>query len=397
MPTFVFTAKDPACRIVKGRRIQASEGALARNLAAEGLLLLRARLAPPARKARIRLTPRDLTTFLVHLATYQEAGLSIMDALQGYREPGKPALEAAVADLGNRISGGAWLSEAMAAHPGLFKPIHVSMVQAGEAMGRMDQALRAVIKLVEWDGAFRAQVRKACTYPIILLCLLALIGGLVTMVSIPPILELLKSFHIPLPLVTEVFLVLGTGLIAYGWLLLIVPTGIFIGLHGALRHPPFRLAWDTALLKSPLLGPLLTRMALARFAHFFGAQYRAGIPLVSALRESEGVLQNARLCQCIQAMRDGIERGEKLAVMAEKVGYFPHLAIRMLAIGEETGSLEETLERTARHFDEEATTAVQRFFEALNPIIMVFVAAVLVFVAAAVLLPIYSFIGGINA
>jgi type II secretory pathway component PulF len=239
-------------------------------------------------------------------------------------------------------------------------------------------------------------VRVASTYPLILVGVLGLIILLVSLFSLPAILKLLEDLDVPLPLVTRVFLAVGQVLVSYGWLLAVLPVAAWIGLKAALWNPAFRLSWDTALLNLPVAGHLFIRMALAQFAHFFAEQHRAGLPVLQALRNSEDVTGNTRIAQCIRTIRLGVEQGERLAVMAAQVGYFPQIVIRMLAIGEETGRLEDTLAKTAAHFDVEVTEGVETFFNLLDPVIKIGMACLLVFVATAVLLPLYMLVGGIN-
>jgi len=398
MPTFAFTARPKRGKDIQGVRVADSEMSLAQLLAGEGLFLLQAKPAAMVKRdpRKVKLSSKDLSTLLLHLATYLEAGLSIMSAFQDYRDPDRPGLEAAVLDMAGRIYEGSTLSEVMEAYPSLFLAIHVAMVRAGEATGRLDQALRAVIKLVEWNEGFRTQVRKASTYPLILISVLGLIVLLVSIFSLPAILKLLEDLEVPLPLVTRVFLAGGKALVSFGWLMAVLPVAGWLGLKIALRNPSFRLNWDTLLLNLPMAGRLITRMALAQFAHFFAEQHRAGLPVLQALRNSEDVTGNARIGQCIRTIRLGVEQGERLAVLAAQVGYFPQIVIRMLAIGEETGRLDETLAKTAAHFDVEVTEGVETFFKVLDPVIKIVMACLLVFVASAVLLPLYMLVGGIN-
>ncbi|MDR3672445.1 MAG: type II secretion system F family protein [Holophaga sp.] len=398
MPTFAYTARSSAGKTRKGSRLGANEGALALELAAEGLFLVRAEPVVPAAQdpGRLRLKPKELATFLLHLSTYLEAGIPLLLAFQDYRDPEHPRLEAAVLDMGARLYQGAALSGIMEAYPNLFLPVHVAMVRAGETTGRLEQALRSVIRLVEWNAGLRAQVRKAATYPLILAAVLTLIILLVCAFSLPPILTLLEDLGIPLPLVTRIFLAVGHGLARHGWLLATLPAAAFFVLRQALRRPAFRLRWDAALLALPVAGGLILRMALSRFAHVFAAQCRAGIPIIQALANSEGVTGNTRLGLAIRGIRQGVEQGGRLAACAAREGHFPQLVLRMLAIGEETGKLEETLERSAGYFDAEVAQKVDLCFQVLDPVIKILMACLLVFVAIAVLLPLYLLIGGIN-
>lgn len=401
MATFEFTARTRAGKTQKGIRTASDQALLAVELSSEGLFLLKAQALSQSKeshgKGRLRFTRKELASFLLHLASYVESGVPLLAALQDYREPDKPKLDAAVQDLRRRIEGGSSLSEAMEAYPSLFKPIQVSMVRAGETTGRLDEAIREVIKLVEWEEAFSAQVKQASTYPMIVLGLIGLIILAVSLFALPAILKLMRDFNIPLPLVTRIFMVLGDFMIRFGWLVVLAPFALYLALKSALRKPAFRLWWDTRLLHLPVVGILVTKIALSRFANFFAAQYRAGIPIVQVLRECEGVTGNARLGLCVRHIREGVERGESLAAMAASVGYFPRLVVRMLGIGEEAGNLEQTLNKVCVYFDAEVNASVKRIFQLMEPMLMVMLAAILVFVAAAILLPIYTMIGGINA
>ncbi len=401
MPTYAFTARSRDGRSLKGIRAAANEAALAAELAAEAAFLVKAEPTGDRQaaggKGRLRLKRKELAAFLLHLASYVEAGVPLLGALPDYRLPENPAMDPANHDMPRRIEGGPRLSEAMSAYPTIFTPLQVNMVQAGESSGRLDEAIQEVIRLVEWEEQFSAQVKQASTYPIIVLSLIGLIVVVVSMVALPAILKLLRDFHVPLPLVTRIFMGLGDFMVSYGWLLLVVPPLVYGGMKMALRRPDVRLAWDTWILGLWVIGPLVTKLSLSRFSRFFAAQYRAGIPIIQVLRDCEGVTGNARLALCVRQIREGVERGEGLALMAAEVGYFPKLVVRMLAIGEEAGNLEQTLAKVSAYFDAEVQASIKRAFQILEPVLMIVLATILIFVAVAILLPIYTLIGGINA
>lgn len=399
MPAFSFTARGRDGRSLQGTRSALSEAALALELQAEGILLIRAQSLGASRRGggRLRIRRKELAAFLLHLASYVEAGVPILAALQDYRVPEAPLVDASIQDIRRRIEGGASLSEAMEGYPALFKPLYVNMVRAGESSGRLDDSIREVIRLVEWEEGFAAQVKQASTYPAIVLAILGLVVLVVSLFALPAILKLLKDFHVPLPLITRLFMGFGEFMVAYGWVLVLGPGAGWLGFKAMLRDPAFRLRWDTWKLRLPVLGTLVMKMGLSRFSNFFAAQYRSGIPILRILQECEGVTGNARLALSVRQIREGVERGEGLAPMAAATGTFPRLVVRMLAIGEEAGNLEQTLGKVSAYFDAEVSASVKRMFQVLEPLLVVVMATVLVFVAAAILLPIYTLIGGINA
>ena len=399
MASFAYSARSRDGHTVRGIRAAGSEALLARELAQEALFLLKAQPAMEAKEnfRGPRVKRKELIAFMVHMGSYVEAGVPLLGALEDYRVPEKPRVDAAIQDLRRRIEGGASLSEAMEAYPTLFTAMQVSMIRAGEGSGKLDEALQEVVKLVEWEDEFNGQLKQAATYPIIVLGIVGLVVLLVSTFALPVIIKLLKDLNVPLPLPTRIFLVIGEVLGTWGWLLALGGASVFFGLRAALKNPAFRLGWDTRKLTLPLVGTLVTKVALSRFATFFAAQYRAGIPIVQVLKECQGVTGNARLSLCVRRIREGVEAGERLAVMAAKVGYFPTLVVRMLAIGEEAGNLEQTLAKVSRYFDAEVRASIKKFFQALEPLLMVVLAGVIVFVAISILLPIYTMIGSINA
>jgi type II secretory pathway component PulF len=401
MTSFAYRARSRDGKTVKGVRVAASEADLARALAVEALFLLQ---AGPTRSGAgalglrgPRVKRKELISFMVHLGSYLEAGVPLLTALGDYRLPEQPDVDAAIQDLRRRIEAGSSMAEAMEVYPTLFSTLQVSMVRAGEVTGRMDEVLQEVVRLVEWEDEFNSQVKQAATYPVIVVCVLVLVVVLVGTFALPAIIKLLNDLHVPLPLPTRVLMAVGGALAAWGWLLGLLAVAGFVGLKAALRAPRFRLWWDTRKLGLPLVGGLITKIGLSRFATFFSAQYHAGIPILQVLRQCQGVTGNARLALCVRRIREGVEGGERLGVMAAAVGYFPTLVVRMLAIGEEAGNLEQTLGKVSRYFDAEVRADIKKFFQAMEPLLMVTLAGLIVFIAVSILLPIYTMIGSINA
>ncbi len=398
---YSFSARTLEGARIEGIRSAENEATLALDLARESLFLVRAYVARETAMQRFgapKMKRKELAAFFVHLGSYVEAGVPLLASLSDYQEPGRPEFNAALLDMRRRIEGGSSLSDAFEAYPTLFQPMLISMIRAGESSGHLDESIQEVVKLIEWDELFAAQVKQAATYPIILLSIVVMVVVLVSVFALPPVLKMLVEFQVPLPLVTRLFIVLGQGMVAWGWLVIALPVLCILAFRMALRQRrDFRLWWHTQLLRMPLLGTLLVKLGLSRFATFFAAQYRAGLPILQILKECASVTGNDRLGWCVRTMREGIEGGARLGVMAAQVGYFPPLVVRMFAIGEEAGNLEVTLGKVSTYFDAEVQAGLKRFFQLLEPILLIALAGIVVFVAVSILLPIYSLIGGINA
>ncbi len=398
---FSYVARTLDGTRAMGIRTAEGEGALAAELARESLFLVQAYIARETSLEQFgapKIKRKELVAFFLHLGSYVEAGVPLLAALSDYREEGKPEFNNALADIRRKVEGGSSLSEAFDAYPTLFQPMLVSMIRAGETSGRLDEAIREVVKLVEWEDQFAGQVKQAGTYPLIVLGVVAIVVLLVSIFALPPVLKMLVDFHVPLPLVTRIFILVGQTLATWGWALILVPILLITGFRTMLkRRRDFRLWWHTRLLHLPLIGTLLTKLGLSRFATFFAAQYRSGLPILQILRECASITGNDRLGWCVRKMREGVEGGERLGVMAAQVGYFPRLVVRMFTIGEEAGNLEVTLSKVATYFDAEVQAGLKRFFQLLEPVLLISLASIVVFVAVSILLPIYSLIGGINA
>jgi len=398
---FSFTARNFDGARIQGIRSADSEAALAADLSRESLFLIQAYVARATAVERFSapsMKRKELAAFFVHLGSYVEAGVPLLASLSDYQEPGRPEFNAALADMRRRVEGGGSLSDAFEAYPTVFQPMLISMIRAGESSGHLDESIQEVVKLIEWEEQFTTQVKQAATYPIILLTIVALVVVLVSIFALPPVLKMLVEFQVPLPLVTQIFIVLGQGMVTWGWAVIVLPALGIMAFRMALnRRRDFRLWWHTRLLHLPLLGTLLVKVGLSRFATFFAAQYRAGLPILQILKECASVTGNDRLGWCVRKIREGIESGERLGVMAAQVGYFPPLVVRMFAIGEEAGNLEVTLGKVSTYFDAEVQAGLKRFFQLLEPLLMIALAGIVVFVAVSILLPIYSLIGGINA
>lgn len=396
MPAYAYTARTYGGKTLGGTRAAGSEDALALDLAGDGLFLLRARpvRGTPGRAPKLR--RGDLEAFLVHLASYLEAGLPLATALQDCQGHGRTGMVTLAADMGARLAEGARLSDMCAAHPGIFQPAHVAMVRAGEASGRMDEALRGLIALLAWNEGLRRRLRALAAQPLIVLGTLGVVAAIVSVHSLPILTALLSDLGVPLPGVTRVFLGIGEAASRWGWLLPVLAAAGWAARTWALRIPALRLRWDGAKLALPGVGDLLARTALARTARVLAAQCGAGVPLVSALESCEGVPGNAKLARAVAAIRRDVEGGGRLSDSAAATGLFPPFVLRMMKAGESSGRLEEALQRAASRLDAEVEERVRVLFQIMDPCLKFILAGLLVFVASALLLPLYAMIGAIN-
>lgn len=325
------------------------------------------------------------------IATALEAGLPLLTALQVVREQAdRPAIAALAQDLAHRVETGSSFSDALAAHPRQFAPLHVSMVRAGETAGVLDQVMASLADFTDRDLDVRQRVRSAATYPVIVL-VLAVLSILVILVFIlPRVMSTIGQDPALLPLPTRVLMGVGDVVRGYGWAVALAAAGGAWGYRRWISTPAGRLAVDRFKLRLPLLGRMLRQVAVARFARALGTLTGSGIQVVEALGVLRDTLGNEALGQAIDQVRASVIQGQPIAQTLSQCGYFPPLFVQVVALGERTGKLPELLLRAADSFDKEVTASIQRTMTVLPALLIMGLALVVGFILAAVLLPIIN-------
>ncbi len=340
---------------------------------------------------RRRVPRRARAAMLRQVAMALQAGLPLLSALHVVHEQAdSDALKTLLHDLIQRVQGGESLSDSMAAHDRDFSPLDVSMVRVGETAGVLDQVMGHLADFAEHDLDVREKVRSAATYPIFVLGLAAVSVIVIITVILPrvmgTVMEGMGASSLPTP--TRMLLWLSDFLQSYGWLVVLVLIAAGWGFNAWRKRPAGRLALDTFKLRVPVLGTALRRIAVARFARTLGTLSQSGIQILEALHVLRGTLGNEALAQKIDKVAADIKQGQSIAEPLRETGEFPPLLIQVIAMGEKTGKLDELLLQTANTYEKETASAIQRVMTILPAIFIVILALVVVFILAAVLLPI---------
>jgi type II secretory pathway component PulF len=346
---------------------------------------------PWSRRGERRVGVRAKAAMFGELATALSAGLALLPALRIVEEQaGQPALRELVGDLAGRVQAGEALSEAFAQHRRVFSPLEVSMIRVGETAGVLDQVMGSLADFAQRDLDFREKVRSAATYPLFVLALAGVSVLVILLFILPRVLATIGDTTALLPWPTRVLMAISQGLRYWGWLALL---GGIVGYWRWTRWlatPRGRLAWDGWLLRLPLLGGALRRVAVARFARTLGTLTQAGIGIIESMRVMRDTLGNQALALKIDEIAAGITQGKSIAEPLRQTGAFPPLLIQVIALGERTGRLDELLLKTADAYEKETATAVQRVLSVLPAVLIVCLALVVAFILAAVLLPVVS-------
>jgi type II secretory pathway component PulF len=396
---FQYTAKDETGRVVKGVLEAETEDALAELLDGQSLFLLKANPYQKQEKVRSfqRIRQKDIMYFTLDLSTVLSAGIPLSVGLRDLRDAQEHTkLRVIIDDVLASIEGGASLSAAFARHPQYFDSLYVSIVNAGETSGNVDRVLADIAAFLEWKADLRRDVTQASVYP---LMVLGAVSGLVILLStvvFPQFATVLKQARGPLPLPTQILFGLSDLFRSFWWVLL---AGFVVSLTSLwlyVRTAKGRFWFDGFKLRVPIFGPLIRKIALSRFCHFFQILFGAGVDISTSLGILENIIGNVVLAKAIRMIRDEVRAGQSLAVSVAATGEFPTMVIRMFQIGESSGQLVGALEKACRFYDKEIPATIKRVFSIVEPLLYVFLAVVVLTVALAIYLPLYQMIGSLS-
>ena len=339
-----------------------------------------------------KISTRDLATFTRQFSTLLRSGIQLADALNALVEQcADPHLERVLRNVKEEITSGNNLAEAMAKHPRFFSDLYVNMVRAGEASGRLDVVLTRIADYLQKQASLKGKVLAAITYPAIMVIVgMAVVIFLMSYV-VPRITQILKDRGQPLPFITEILMTASDFTKAY-WIYVLL--AMFIGgffLKSLIGTDAGRLKFDALLLRLPIFGTLFSKQAISRFALTFSTLLKSGLPALDSLKIVALVVNNAKLTQVINNIHARIIEGADIATPIRKSKVFPPMVGYMVSVGEQSGQLEEILDRIAESYEEELDLTIQRLTSMIEPIIIILLAVVVGFIIAAVLLPLLDF------
>jgi general secretion pathway protein F len=368
---------------LKGRRLHVTDLSTVGGEEKGGPRKRRSRFFSRRRPDQIAMLTRQLATLLGSGIPMIGGLTALIDQVE-YRD-----LKAAMMDVREKVSQGGSLSDAMGGHPIYFSELYVNMVRAGEAGGNLDKVLFRVADYMHTQNRTRAKVMAALTYPIIML----LIGGGVVAILltyvVPKIMEVIqKQGKAALPLPTEILLAVSGFMGRYWWLLLSIGIGVIVAYIQARATRKGRLWIDTMKLRVPVVGSLIKKASISRFALTFATLLESGLPVLEAMGVVRKVVDNELLAETLDMIRQKIAEGADIATPLKQSKVFPPVVGYMIGVGEESGRLEELLKKTAEAYDEEVEVAAQKMTSLLEPLMIVVMSVVVGFVVLAILLPI---------
>jgi type II secretory pathway component PulF len=393
MPVFAYKAMD----VREGERsgtIAADTPRQARDLLRERGLVVRglsAASAPVAGLKWRRVSGRmraQVTGFIREVSTLLGVGVPLLEALETLARQHKGKFHTTILLLRDRVAGGASLGQAMREHPAMFDELAVNITEVGEDAGTLDASLQRLAEFRERSEQFKGKIATALIYPLIVLTLAIAASIFLMTFVVPRILEPLIEQGQDLPLPTRVVKGFSDFLVAWWWLLAACGFALFAAFAAMLRTSRGRAAWDRFILKVPILGDLIRKQAIVRICVVIGTLLKSGVVFVRAVQIAQRTTANRVLREALVECERAINAGGDIGQAIERTGAFPPMVVQVFAVGQQSGRLEEMLDRLAETYDQQVSTAAVRLTAVLEPLLIIALALVVLFIVLATVLPI---------
>lgn len=333
----------------------------------------------------------DLLVFSRQMYTLNKAGVPILRAFAGLEASAtKPAMVELLKDIRASLDQGRELSAALARHSALFGNFYIAMIRVGEMTGRLTEVFLRLNEHMEFERDVRERIKQAMRYPSFVMMAMAAAIVILNIFVIPVFAKVFAGFNSELPLITRGLLGFSNWMINWWPMLLAVGAGAVVGIRAYLRTPQGRYRWDARKLKLPIVGDIILKATLARFARSFALSSQSGVPLVQALTVVAQTVDNAFIGARIEQMRDGIERGESISRCAAATGVFTPVVLQMINVGEETGELDNLLFEIAGMYERETDYSIKGLSAAIEPVLLAVIGVLVLLLALGVFLPLWN-------
>ena len=333
----------------------------------------------------------DILVFSRQMYTLNKAGVPILRAFAGLEASStKPAMVDMLKDIRSSLDQGRELSAALARHLDVFGAFYISMIRVGEMTGKLTEVFLRLNEHMEFERDVRERIKQALRYPMFVLIAMAVAVVILNIFVIPVFAKVFAGFHAELPLITRGLLAFSAFMLAWWPVLIGGAIAIGMAVRAYIRTPDGRYKWDARKLKLPIVGEIVLKATLARFARSFALSSQSGVPLVQALTVVAQTVDNAFIGSRIEQMRDGIERGESISRCAAATGVFTPVVLQMINVGEETGELDNLLFEIAGMYERETDYNIKGLSAAIEPILLAVIGVLVLLLALGVFLPLWN-------
>lgn len=389
---FFWEGTDSRGNRVRGKSVAATEVAVRAELRKQGVVPVKIKKQSSLFKGSGKVTPGDIALFSRQLAVMLQAGIPLVQAFEivgaGHDNP---AMQKLILAIKQDLEGGTALAEALAKHPLHFDDLYINLVEVGEHSGSLDTLLDKVATYKEKTEAIKKKIKKALFYPAAVVVVAMIVTTILLIFVIPEFEALFKGFGADLPAFTRMVIDLSHFMQAWGiYLAVAIGGGIYAFLQAKKRSRRLREAQDKIMLKLPIVGNILNKAAIARFSRTLSTMFNAGVPLVEALDSVAGATGNVIFERGVLEMKEEVATGQRLQRAMENTGLFPNMVIQMIAVGEESGSLDTMSAKVADFYEADVDNAVDAMSSLLEPLIMAILGVLVGGLVIAMYLPIFK-------
>ena len=391
---FIWTGTDKRGVRVKGQTRGSNPTVIKADLRKQGIkpLTVKKQGTLLKKSEKRKIIPKDIAVFFRQLATMMAAGVPLVQAFEiigrGHENAGMRDL---ILKIKAEVESGTSLSETLAQHPLHFDSLVISLVNAGEHAGVLETLLDKIATYKEKTEYLKAKIKKALFYPTAVIIVAIIVTAILLIFVVPQFEELFSNFGADLPAFTRMVVSMSEYLQAYWWLVFGILLGAGIGfMQAKKRSRNFGRALDRLILKLPIIGPIMHKAAVARYARTLATMFAAGVPLVEALESVAGATGNVVYSDAVLLIRDSVATGQQLQFAMSQTGLFPNMVEQMVAIGEESGSLDAMLSKVADFYEQEVDDAVDALSSLLEPLIMSILGILIGGLVVAMYLPIFK-------
>lgn len=399
MPFFSYKGRNGRGEAVQGILEGADSSAVAGQLFGLGVVPLEIKpSAAPSEGAgfslsfrRKKIDPMEVLLFSRQLYTLLKAGVPIMGALKGLEDSSvNPNFAEVVRDLRESLDSGRELSLSLARHPEVFNQFYTSMVSVGEQTGRMEEVFLRLFHHLEFEKFMREQVKAAIRYPTFVIATMGIAIVIINIFVIPAFAKVYAGFKAELPLMTKVLIAFSNFMVEYWMFMLVGLVAAIFGFRAWTRSPVGQMQWDRMKLRIPVAGSIIQKATLARFSRSFSLAFRSGVPVTTSLGMVANTVENVYISERIIRMREGVERGESVLRTARDAGVFTPVVLQMIAVGEESGALDDLTGEIADMYQREVEYDLKNLSAQIEPILIVMLGILVLILALGVFLPIWD-------
>ncbi len=393
MPAYKYSAINQSGRKIRGVVVADNELDLEERLKQIGLDLIEARQAKTKKSSRFsKVKIKDMIILCMHLEQLNRAGVPLHDALADVRDASEsPKLRDVMTGVYESVKNGVMLSEALKTYPRIFDNVFVGLVSAGEKTGNLAESFLHLTEHMKWSGEIRRKVKKATRYPIALLLMMTGVIATLMIAVVPKLVNFIMSQGYSLPIHTRALIATSYAFEHYWYLILGTPTLLIMGIiTGARVSESFAYKVDAFMLRMPVMGPVIRKIDMARFTHFFAVMFNSGIDILESLEAAKNVVNNRVLKDSIDLLKTNVTEGNTLTSSLRLSNQFPMLVIRMFKVGEDSGNMSEALENINFFYNREVNDAVDSMVGMIQPMLTVVMGLLIFWVIAAVFGPLYE-------